>query len=144
VYMLPLLILGAILWHFGKISIGNISGLGLLSMGTSALATLAGTALKFGIYLIIMIVVAIAFGILSTSAVLTYAHTRKFGSAFEFSSIAKRAFSGHYILNWFLTMVVGGGLGAVICNVPGIGPFISIAIIGIISFTNLAQAYTEA
>jgi len=136
VYMLPVLILFGIFMVIGAFSFES-----LLTGGTfGMLGALAG----MGIYIVILAIVGIIFMLLASSAVLKYADTREFGSAFEFGAVSKKAFTGSFLLNWVLTMVIGGVIGFLIGLIPFVGSFLSIYIIGVFSYTALAQAYTEA
>lgn len=136
VYLLPVIILLGILLLTGTFSFGNILQGGLLGI----LSAIAG----LGIYLIILAIVGIIFWLLATVAILRFAENREFGAAFEFGKIAKKAFTGHYVMNWVLTMAIVWVFALLINLIPVVGQFITIYIAGVINMTALAQAYTEA
>ena len=105
---------------------------------------MAGVMAGLGIYLAVLVIIALVLGFLSTVALLTYAETRDFSSAFAFRDIIKKAFTGTYIVGFIITMVIVGVIAFIIGLIPFIGQFLSTFIVGTIAYTALAQAYREA
>ena len=75
------------------------------------------------------------------AAWLNYIATGKFGDAFNFSKVFKKAFTGKYFLAWIVSSLVWGVLGILIGWIPFIGGAIAGFTAMMISFTLLAEAY---
>jgi len=136
VYMLPVTILFVILVVTGTLAFGN-----LLTGGTIGII---GAIAGLGVYLVILAIVGVIFWILATAAILRFAEDREFSVAFDFSAVAKKAFNGHYVMNWLLTMVIVCAISFLINLIPFVGQLLAIYIAGVINMTALAQAYAEA
>ena len=136
IYMLPVVVILG-----GLLLVGGLSVPGLI---TGGMLGMAGVMAGLGIYLAVLVIIALVLGFLSTVALLTYAETRDFSSAFAFRDIIKKAFTGTYIVGFIITMVIVGVIAFIIGLIPFIGQFLSTFIVGTIAYTALAQAYREA
>ena len=136
IYMLPVVVILGGLLLVGGLSVPGLIAGGMLGM--------AGVMAGLGIYLVVLVIVGLVLGFLSTVALLTYAETRDFSSAFAFRDIIKKAFTGTYIVGFIITMVIVGVIAFIIGLIPFIGQFLSTFIVGTIAYTALAQAYREA
>ena len=136
IYMLPVVVILGGLLLVGGLSVPGLIAGGMLGM--------AGVMAGLGIYLAVLVIIALVLGFLSTVALLTYAETRDFSSAFAFRDIIKKAFTGTYIVGFIITMVIVGVIAFIIGLIPLIGQFLSTFIVGTIAYTALAQAYREA
>jgi len=136
IYMLPVVVILGGLLLVGGLSVPGLIAGGMLGM--------AGVMAGLGIYLAVLVIIALVLGFLSTVALLTYAETRDFSSAFAFRDIIKKAFTGTYIVGFIITMVIVGVIAFIIGLIPFIGQFLSTFIVGTIAYTALAQAYREA
>jgi len=136
IYMLPVVVILG-----GLLLVGGLSVPGLI---TGGMLGMAGVMAGLGIYLVVLVIVGLVLGFLSTVALLTYAETRDFSSAFAFRDIIKKAFTGTYIVGFIITMVIVGVIAFIIGLIPLIGQFLSTFIVGTIAYTALAQAYREA
>jgi len=136
IYMLPVVVILG-----GLLLVGGLSVPGLI---TGGMLGMAGVMAGLGIYLVVLVIVGLVLGFLSTVALLTYAETRDFSSAFAFRDIIKKAFTGTYIVGFIITMVIVGVIAFIIGLIPFIGQFLSTFIVGTIAYTALAQAYREA
>ena len=136
IYMLPVVVILGGLLLVGGLSVPGLIAGGMLGM--------AGVMAGLGIYLVVLVIVGLVLGFLSTVALLTYAETRDFSSAFAFRDIIKKAFTGTYIVGFVITMVIVGVIAFIIGLIPFIGQFLSTFIVGTIAYTALAQAYREA
>ena len=136
IYMLPVVVILG-----GLLLVGGLSVPGLI---TGGMLGMAGVMAGLGIYLVVLVIVGLVLGFLSTVALLTYAETRDFSSAFAFRDIIKKAFTGTYIVGFIITVVIVGVIAFIIGLIPFIGQFLSTFIVGTIAYTALAQAYREA
>jgi hypothetical protein len=140
IYMLPVVVILG-----GLLLVGGLSVPGLI---TGGMLGMAGVMAGLGMYIVVLVIIALVLGFLSTVALLTYAETRDFSSAFAFRDIIKKAFTGTYIVGFIITMVIVGVIAFIIGLIPVIGPvigqFLSTFIVGTIAYTALAQAYREA
>ena len=91
-----------------------------------------------GLTAIIIALIALLFALLASVAVLRFANTGKFGSAFEFSAVVNKAFKGAFIGGWLITIILSGVIGFILALVPIIGPLVAIYVIGTFSMTALA------
>lgn len=136
IYMLPVVVILGGLLLVGGLSVPGLIAGGMLGM--------AGVMAGLGMYIVVLVIVGLVLGFLSTVALLTYAETRDFSSAFAFRDIIKKAFTGTYIVGFIITMVIVGVIAFIIGLIPFIGQFLSTFIVGTIAYTALAQAYREA
>ena len=136
IYMLPVVVILGGLLLVGGLSVPGLIAGGMLGM--------AGVMAGLGMYIVVLVIVGLVLGFLSTVALLTYAETRDFSSAFAFRDIIKKAFTGTYIVGFIITMVIVGVIAFIIGLIPLIGQFLSTFIVGTIAYTALAQAYREA
>ena len=136
IYMLPVVVILG-----GLLLVGGLSVPGLI---TGGMLGMAGVMAGLGMYIVVLVIVGLVLGFLSTVALLTYAETRDFSSAFAFRDIIKKAFTGTYIVGFIITMVIVGVIAFIIGLIPFIGQFLSTFIVGTIAYTALAQAYREA
>lgn len=136
IYMLPVVVILGGLLLVGGLSVPGLIAGGMLGM--------AGVMAGLGMYIVVLVIIALVLGFLSTVALLTYAETRDFSSAFAFRDIIKKAFTGTYIVGFIITMVIVGVIAFIIGLIPFIGQFLSTFIVGTIAYTALAQAYREA
>ncbi|MDD5331948.1 MAG: DUF4013 domain-containing protein [Candidatus Nanoarchaeia archaeon] len=135
IYMIPLVIVGilvfgntlmnlATVWFTGTVTPDLFAGLG------------AGLA--------VFILVAILLAYIIPSAIVAFASDYKFGSAFKLGKILKKAFTGKYFGAWFVSIVVSMLFGLVFSIVPYLGGAITSFIVGVIMYSLIGQAYSEA
>lgn len=114
-------------------------------LGKTDAMTLALSQLSTALPL--MIVAAVLWLIamfLAPMALVHYAATNKFESAFDFKKIFAKAFTGEYIIVWLVAMVTYILLTAVLGWIYLIGSAIAVFIGGVIAFTLFGQAYKNA
>jgi hypothetical protein len=141
VYSLPTIILFLVLMFAGGLSLDSLFS-GLLT-GGGALGIFSSLA-ALGIYIVVLAVVWFIFAILGMTAVMRFADTREFGSAFEFGDVLKKGFTVVFVGNWILAMIIAGIIGGLLSFIPFIGVLLSIYIVQVISYTIVGQAYSEA
>ncbi|MCD6477125.1 MAG: DUF4013 domain-containing protein [Candidatus Aenigmarchaeota archaeon] len=134
IYAIPVLLLALVL--IGT-SIFSLTALNL----TNNLITILSTA---GLSLIVLVIVSAIISIISLCALIRYAIKENFGSAFEFSSIIKIAFSGEFLAAWFVSMIYLLAVTLILSFIPFIGIPIATFISGITIYTLLAEAYKKA
>jgi len=121
-----------------------------LTVGTTVLAgglsAIQGTALinalaTLGIGMILTLIIAAAVSLVSSVAMIRYAEKGNFGSAFEFSAIYKKAFTGKYFSAWFISMLYAVFVVVVLSFIPIVGTTIGAFLAGVTVYTYLADAY---
>lgn len=139
IYALPL-ILAVVIFAFplikAAIAAGVTSQAGLISMITSSMGGMMGT-----IGLIAVLLLFIAY--IVPSAVLHYIAADKFGEAFKFGSVLKKAFSGNYCVAWIVGMVYSSVLGYAVGFIPYAGSAISGFVSGVTMYSLLGEAFKE-
>jgi len=135
IYMIPVGIIALIATFTGLLTLPTLADLVPLKI----LTWLFGA----GIAAIIMVIVIVIFALLSSVAILSFADTEKFGSAFEFKDIARKAFNGQYIGGWLITMIISLVIGFLLSWIPVLGVIIAMYVLSVFVYTSLAQIYTE-
>jgi hypothetical protein len=154
IYMIPVWIIGAIGVFVGLMTLPsilqpanfmeNIVPENILAVGLKSNIMEIGTwLLGAGITAFIVFIIAIIFALLASVAILRFAESGDFGSAFSFKSIANKAFTGKFIGGWIVTVIIAIIITSILAWIPIIRLFAPF-IVGVFVWTNLAQVYTEA
>ena len=98
---------------------------------------------KLAPFLIIAVLLAILAAYLIPIAILNYLSNEKFGEAFNFSTIFKKAFTPKYLGAWFLAIIISLIISSVLNIIPFIGSSIAFFITGVISYSIFGQVYKE-
>jgi hypothetical protein len=77
-------------------------------------------------------------------AVLNYLNTKKFGEAFNFSKITKKAFTGNYFINWLIVVVITAIVTLILSIIPWVGTQIAFFITGVIGYSIYGQVLRKA
>lgn len=133
IYLIPVIVLVLI----GVI----VSGLSLMSSMLLDPKLLITGLLTAGPLLFIAALLYLLFIYIVPSAILTYAKNYKFGDAFDFGTVFKKAFTGTYLLAWLVGALINIVLSVILGFIPVIGSPIAMVIGGIISITLVAEAY---
>jgi len=104
-----------------------------------ALPTLVNLAplILLGLFLLLVAIY------LSPIAILNYLKNKKFGKAFEFSFVFKKAFTIKYFIVWILAGVIGLVLKTILSFIPWIGAAITFFITGVIAYSLYGQVFRE-
>jgi hypothetical protein len=121
IWMIPALVLFAIGGGAAFASMMTAGATGGLSLGG-----LAGAGVLFAIGGLLALIAAYFL----PAAILGYVKNDKFGNAFDFSTVFKKALNGNYFVAWILSVVVGIVLGII----GGIIPYVSIVLSPAASF----------
>lgn len=128
IYALPMLIIGAIVaWP----AINSMMNSGSMMWGS----------LGGGIAVVLLLGLLVAY--IVPSALLHFIKDGKFGSAFKFGSIFKKAFKGQYFVAWIVAMLYSFALGAILGNIPVIGSAASGFVTGITMFSLLGEIFPK-
>ncbi|MDD5416616.1 MAG: DUF4013 domain-containing protein [Candidatus Aenigmarchaeota archaeon] len=124
-------------------------GTAVLTGGASALTGMQGAALMqtlatLGIGFVITLVVAAIVSLISSAAMIRYAEKGNFGSAFELSVLMKKAFTGKYFAAWFISMLYSLAVVIILSFIPVVGTLIGAFVVGVTTYTYLAEAYRSA
>jgi len=111
-----------------------------INQGTEAVM---GLITGMGSGLIIFLILALLAAYLSPMAILSYVNTFKFGDAFNFRTISKKAFTGKYFVVWLLMVLYVLILGIILANIPFIGTAIAGFIVGVTAFTAYGEVFAE-
>lgn len=117
---------GSIMGVLGSLTTANTQ-----AMATS-LPTLLGALAIWGILAAIVLIISVY---VMPAAVVRYAVSGKFGDAFSFGAVWKKAMNMEYFVAWLVGMVYSMVLGVILAFVPIIGT-------GIASFTTSITMYT--
>ena len=143
IYAIPLII--ALFWVFKK-ALGGLMLAAYFNKASSfgAEAGLANIPFGFGAIFVI-IILAFVIGYVSSGAILNYARTWKFESAFAFKEIFRRIFRGTYFVTWILgaiyVAIVSVVLSFIFFFAPWIGTGIASFVTGVTYYTLLGQAF---
>lgn len=133
IFMIPAIILFAI-----AVAMAGASLLSTLATGSiTALTGLMTSAPMFILSGLLFLLTAYV----TPSAVLGYAKKFKFGDAFCFGTVFKKAFTGKYFVAWLVSTIVTIVLAAILGLIPIVGPAVAGFIGIVISMTLLAEAY---
>jgi hypothetical protein len=135
VYMIPVAIIALIAVFTGLLTLPTITDLAPLKIITWLFGA--------GVAAIILVIISVIFALLSSVAILSFADTEKFGSAFEFGDIARKAFNGQYIGGWLITMIISLVIGFLLSWIPFVGIIIAMYMLSVFIYTSLAQIYNE-
>jgi len=80
---------------------------------------------------------------LTPIAVLNYLKTKKFGEAFNFSKVTKKAFTADYFVVWIIALIITAIVTAILSIIPAIGPQIAFFITGVIAYSLYGQIFRK-
>ncbi len=96
-----------------------------------------------GFSIALLLVLFILTTIVAPSAIMNFVSGEKFGSAFEFQVVLRKAFTKDFLLAWFVSMMYTLLLGFLFSFIPMVGPAISGFVVGVTSFTLFAENYKK-
>ncbi|MBU4242306.1 MAG: DUF4013 domain-containing protein [Nanoarchaeota archaeon] len=130
-YALPMIIIGAyVAWPLLKSAIGT---------GVVPMAMWGG--LSGGIAVVLLLGLLVAY--IAPSALLHFVKDGKFGAAFQFGSVFKKAFKKEYFLAWIVAMLYSLVLGSILSYIPVIGSAASGFIAGVTMFSLLGEVFPK-
>jgi len=130
-YALPMIIIGAfVAWPLLK---------GAISSGVTPMAF--GTGMGGGIVAVLLLGLLIAY--IAPSALLHYVKDGKFGAAFQFGSVFKKAFKKEYFFAWAIAMLYSLIIGFILSYIPFIGSAASGFIAGVTMFSLLGEVFPK-
>ena len=136
IYALPALIVFLI--GFGAALMGTIGSAALMSP-VGILTSIGG----FGITLVAFIILALIAAYIIPAAALNYVAKNKFGAAFDFAEIKKRAFKSEYFTAWIVGELYMVVITLVLMWIPLIGAGIASFIGSLTAYTMLAEAFAS-
>jgi len=104
-----------------------------------ALPTLIAVAPFIIIGLLLLIIAAY----LSPIATLNYLKNKKFAKAFEFNFVISKAFTLNYFISWLIAGIIGAILSVVLSFIPWIGSSIAFFVSGVIAYSLYGQVFRE-
>ena len=141
IYMIPALIVGAVLIGSAFIAIMTAISTGGNMAGFSFGNFMGGLMIFF------LLVLVTAFFL--PAALTMYALKNKFGEAFNFGAIFKRAFTGDYIVAWivagvysFVLMIIASMVSLAVGMVPAIGFLLAWIVTGFAAFVSYVTCYS--
>jgi len=134
IYILPALAL--LLLMFGVALLQMSRGIFNPAIVISHMAT-------FGVEMIVFLSLLILAIYLIPAAVLNYIVQNRFGAAFDFSTIKKRAFKGEYFAAWFVGGVFSVAVAVILSFIPIIGYGIASFITMMTFYTMVAEAWAS-
>ncbi|MBU2590080.1 MAG: DUF4013 domain-containing protein [Nanoarchaeota archaeon] len=127
IYMLPMAIIGAIV---ARPLISSTLSTGEISMVMSG-----------GIMVLLLLGLLIVY--IAPSAILHYIKDGKFGAAFQFGSVFKKAFKGQYFIALIVAMIYSIILGSILNILPYVGSGFAGFISGITMFSLLGEVFPK-
>lgn len=134
-YLLPVIAVMAILF-----ASAHISMLSYMHGGPS-FESFAPAFSGLGVWLLLILVLLIALAYILPLAVLSFALTGEFSSAFELGRIVKKTLTSEYFVVWLVSIVYSAVLGGLLGLVPWVGKAAAGAVTGITMFTLLGEIY---
>ncbi|HII15837.1 MAG TPA: DUF4013 domain-containing protein [Nanoarchaeota archaeon] len=138
-YFLPAIIVAAVLlWPL-------VSTLGPAMMQGRApdMSQMFMTMGSLGYGVVIAGILGIITMYIAPSAMMHFASTGTFGSAFEFGSVLKKAFSGTYFVAWVVFVIYSMLLAGVLSFIPYVGGAAATFIAGITGFSLFGEVFAE-
>jgi hypothetical protein len=120
---------------------GAGSLLSLFAPGNGSNPAAALSALGGSIFLILVAGLLVAYALFS--AIMNYARNYKFGDAFEFKTILKKAFTGDYAVIWLLLVFGGGIAGSILSFIPWVGSAFANFVASVFGFSALGEIYAK-
>lgn len=80
---------------------------------------------------------------LTPIAVLNYLKTKRFGEAFNFSEITRKAFTADYFVVWLIALILTAIVTVILSIIPVIGPQIAFFITGVIVYSLYGQIFRK-
>ncbi|MFH1229570.1 MAG: DUF4013 domain-containing protein [Candidatus Aenigmatarchaeota archaeon] len=80
---------------------------------------------------------------LSPIGVLSYLKNKNIGKAFDIGAVAKKAFTGKYMVVWILVALIDGILSSVLSSIPWLGAAVATFISGVIGWSLYGQIFRE-
>lgn len=96
-----------------------------------------------GIIFLIAIIVGVVISYISSLAVIKFAEKNRFGDAFKFGEILRKAFTKQYFKVWIAVFFYSILLGIVLSFIPWVGGPLSSFVAGVTSFTLLGSVYPK-
>ncbi len=148
IYFIPALIiflialasvLGAILRvvSFTDLITGNSAA---ISQNIASIMPSLASALPF---IFIGIVLALLAAYVVQSAVLNFLVYNRFGKAFSFGEVFKRAFNGTYFVAWIIALIISIVASLIFSWIPVVGSALMFFITSVITYTIFGQVYRE-
>ena len=139
IYMIPIFLVGLLL-----LGPAFITAITAYSEAGSIAAALTGlTALGMG--LIVTAIVAVIISVFTSGAMMNFVSKNyKFSAAFEFSKIAKKAFTGTFFAAWLFSIVYAVIVMIVLGFIPIVGIFIANFVVAVTVYTILGEAFKKA
>lgn len=148
---------GAVLSTFVASDLIDISSLlgGLTATGSESQTMASGmmrgywyamlpTIVKAVPLFIVAALLALIASFVSPIAVLNYVNKKRFGAAFDFAIIFKKALTAKYAITWVAVIVLATVIGMAFSFVPWFGGAIALFVIGVMSYSLYGDAYREA
>ncbi len=120
--------------------IGTIILTAIASKGAIGIGSIIASG---GIVLILGVLLLVFTWFFVPMAVMRYVDKESMKEAFAFGKIAKKAFTGNYIIAWILMTIYSVVISAVLLIIPIVGTAIATFISGITTMTVFAEVYNE-
>jgi hypothetical protein len=119
----------------------------LIFIGPTLIKVIAmrGAAIPtFGPGVMVGAILALVAAYITPVAVINYVQKNKFGDAFDFNLIFKKAFTQVYAVTWLVATVYAVVIAAILGLIPYVGGMVGSFIAGVTTFSLLGQAYYKA
>jgi hypothetical protein len=93
-------------------------------------------------FFVIAGLVALMAGYVMPMALLEWINTKKAGSAFS-GKVLRKAFTGEYLVNWFVVMVLSVIIGFFLGFIPFLGAGLTLYVTQVFSYTVLGEVYRK-
>jgi len=141
IYLIPALVIGIV--------VGGVAFMTGVTTGGSLLSIFGGLGLSLMLF---VLVILLTFYVLPV-AIMNYAKTGKFNSAFQFAHVFRKAFTGTYFVPWFIAgvyifaLMAVAGMIELLLAITIVLPFVIGAVasfmLGVTVYSLLAQAVNE-
>ncbi|MBS3168031.1 DUF4013 domain-containing protein [Candidatus Woesearchaeota archaeon] len=121
----------------------------VIALGTLLLSMFSGEGFNFGALLAAgpLFILAFVLGLFAIyilpSAILNWVKEDRFGAAFSFGTILKKAFTGKYFVAWIVGAIINVVVVSILSFIPFVGGAIGSFTGMIISYTLLGEAVAE-
>jgi len=90
--------------------------------------------------IVVFILLLVAF-YLTPIAVLNYLKTKRFGEAFNFSKVFKKALTADYFVVWLIALILTAIVTTILSIIPFFGPQIAFFVTGVIAYSLYGQIF---
>jgi len=135
-------LIGGAVGPFGGL-IGEQQGAEFAQLFSQQWPLIVPKLITFAPILIVAVLLGIVAAFLTPVAILNFVKKSKFGDAFAFSDITKKAFTGDYFIVWLVTLVISVIIMWILNYIPVVGSGLGMFITGVFAYTAIGEVFNK-